>query len=136
MPRGASSRTVSSTIEASTSSTAAIDSRKAACLDASKESTVSSSSDIATVSTDVPRVTFISCVHDGTLYPSAADTLKLQSSGRAHPPLSMQSTRDWSIVFTSHNGVGDGVGDAVGDDVGEEVGGGVGAAISPSVSTS
>ena len=40
----------------------------------------------------------------------------------------MQSTRDWSIVFTSHSGVGEGVGDAVGLAVGEGVGDGVGGA--------
>ena len=56
--------------------------------------------------------------------------------GKAHPPLKMQSTRDSSIVFTSHKGVGDGVGAEVGLAVGNEVGGGVGTAISPSVSTS
>ena len=87
------SRIVSSTVEASTSSTAAIDSRNAARFDASNESTVSSFSDTTTVNTDTLAVTFMPCVHEGTLYPSAADTLKLQSTGKAHPPLSMQSTR-------------------------------------------
>ena len=42
--------------------------------------------------------------------------------GKAHPPLKMQSTRDSSIVFTSHKGVGDGVGAEVGLAVGDEVG--------------
>ena len=54
--------------------------------------------------------------------------------GKTQPPLKMQSTRDSSIVFTSHNGVGDGVGaedglavgDAVGLTVGLFVGDGVG----------
>ena len=40
----------------------------------------------------------------------------------------MQSTRDSSIVFTSHNGVGDGVGAEVGLAVGDGVGDGVGGA--------
>ena len=39
----------------------------------------------------------------------------------------MQSTRDSSIVFTSHSGVGDGVGAEVGLPVGDAVGLNVGA---------
>ena len=45
----------------------------------------------------------------------------------------MQSTRDSSIVFTSHSGVGDGVGAEVGLPVGDAVGLSVGLAVGEGV---
>ena len=46
----------------------------------------------------------MSCDHDGTVNPSAADTLKLQSIGKAQPPLSMHSTVDDAIELVLHKG--------------------------------
>ena len=57
----------------------------------------------------------------------------MHSTGKAQPPLKIQSTRDSSIVYTSHSGVGDGVGAEVGLDVGDAVGLDVGLAVGEAV---